>query len=294
MRLTRYHAKYYAHLLTRLAPSNNIEKLAATLSDAQVDINPHQIEAALFAFRSPFSKGVVMGDEVGLGKTIEAGIVIAQKWAEMKRKILVIVPANLKTQWLLELDEKFYLPAVVLDSESFKKCKEASIENPFEQEDIVIVSYHFAYDKHHFLSRVAWDLVVMDEAHKVRNAYKPGNIIGKTLLDVLKDRQKLLLTATPLQNSVLELYGLSRFIDDYIFGDDYSFRMQFSFLRNNEKKAFDDLISRVRKFCIRTLRRQVTEYIKYTERRLITQEFLPTPKEQEFYYYSSKTLKNMV
>jgi hypothetical protein len=59
-----------------------VEKLAAVLSDAQVDLNPHQIEAALFAFRSPLSKGAILADEVGLGKTIEAGILLAQKWPE--------------------------------------------------------------------------------------------------------------------------------------------------------------------------------------------------------------------
>jgi len=283
VRLTPYHEKYYALTLSKSASSNNIEKLAGTLSDAQVDINPHQIEAALFAFRSPFSKGVVLGDEVGLGKTIEACIVIAQKWAELKRRILIIVPANLKTQWQIELDEKFYLPSVILDSESYKAFVKSGVKNPLEQDAVVIMSYNFAYDNAAALKNIAWDLVVMDEAHKVRNAYKPDNIIGRTLLDALRDRQKLLLTATPLHNSVLELYGLSRFIDDYIFGDLESFKMQFSFLRDEEKRAFDDLTERVRTFCIRTLRRQVTEYIQYTERRLITQEFYPSPKEQEFY-----------
>jgi SNF2 family DNA or RNA helicase len=108
MNLTAYHAKYYAHELTKRCSSDSIEKLSATLHDAQVDLNPHQIEAALFAFRSPLSKGAILADEVGLGKTIEAGIVIAQKWAERKRKILIIVPSNLRKQWNQELLEKFF------------------------------------------------------------------------------------------------------------------------------------------------------------------------------------------
>src|SRR4051812_42848360 len=83
--LTDYHAKYLAHELTLRCASDNIEKLTAVLSDAQVDLNPHQIEAALFAFRNPLSKGAILADEVGLGKTIEAGLLIAQKWAEQKR-----------------------------------------------------------------------------------------------------------------------------------------------------------------------------------------------------------------
>jgi len=82
MSLTAYHAKLFAHELTKRSSSDNVDKLASALSDAQVDLNPHQIEAALFAFRSPLSKGAILADEVGLGKTIEAGILLAQHWAE--------------------------------------------------------------------------------------------------------------------------------------------------------------------------------------------------------------------
>src|SRR6185437_548061 len=94
-RTTPYHAKYFAHELTKRCASDTVEKIAASLVDAQVDLNPHQVEAALFAFRSPLSKGALLADEVGLGKTIEAGILLSQKWAERKRKILVITPSNL-------------------------------------------------------------------------------------------------------------------------------------------------------------------------------------------------------
>src|ERR1700693_3701162 len=94
--ITDFHAKFFAHDLLRRHASDSVEKLAAVLADAQVDLNPHQVEAALFAFRSPFSKGAILADEVGLGKTIEAGLLISQKWAERKRHLLVIVPANLR------------------------------------------------------------------------------------------------------------------------------------------------------------------------------------------------------
>jgi hypothetical protein len=95
VQITDYHAKYYAHELTKRCSSDSVEKLALALSDAQVDLNPHQVEAALFAFRSPFSRGAILADEVGLGKTIEAGLLLSQKWAERKHRLLVIVPANL-------------------------------------------------------------------------------------------------------------------------------------------------------------------------------------------------------
>ncbi|RJP54891.1 MAG: DEAD/DEAH box helicase, partial [Deltaproteobacteria bacterium] len=108
--ITAYHAKYFAYELTKRCASDNLEKLSSTLSNAQVDLNPHQIEAALFAFRSPLSRGALLADEVGLGKTIEAGLVLSQKWAERRRKILLIVPANLRKQWNAELQEKFFIP----------------------------------------------------------------------------------------------------------------------------------------------------------------------------------------
>src|SRR6476620_9083207 len=120
--LTAYHAKYFAHELTKRCPSDSIEKLASALVDAQVDLNPHQIEAALFAFRSPLSKGALLADEVGLGKTIEAGLLISQKWAERKRCILIITPANLRKQWHQEITEKFFLTCTILESRSYNQA----------------------------------------------------------------------------------------------------------------------------------------------------------------------------
>src|SRR2546422_9278887 len=134
MNLTDYHAKYFAHELTRRYASDSVEKLAAALADAQVDLNPHQIEASLFVFRSPFSRGAILADEVGLGKTIEAGLLISQKWAERKRRLLVIVPANLRKQWSQELEDKFYLPSLILESRSFNDAIRIGNLNPFQQD----------------------------------------------------------------------------------------------------------------------------------------------------------------
>jgi SNF2 family DNA or RNA helicase len=113
---TAYHSKYWAHALMLRGATGTIEALSRSIAGARVDLNPHQVDAALFAIRSPLTKGVILADEVGLGKTIEAGIVIAQRWAERKRRILVIVPATLRKQWQQELETKFYLPTRILDS----------------------------------------------------------------------------------------------------------------------------------------------------------------------------------
>ena len=126
--ITGYHAKYYANEIIRSASANDMQKISMSLFDASIDITPHQIEAALFAFKSPLSKGVLLADEVGLGKTIEAGLVICQNWAERKRKILIICPSSLRKQWSLELKEKFNLDNIILETKNFnQEIREAVI-----------------------------------------------------------------------------------------------------------------------------------------------------------------------
>lgn len=253
--------------------------LATTLVDAQVDLNPHQVEAALFAFHSPLSKGVILADEVGLGKTIEAGLVIAQRWAERKRHILIITPANLRKQWHQELQDKFSLQAMILEAKSYKELIKAGNKQPFDQASrLLICSYQFAKTKADDLRRVPWDLVVMDEAHRLRNVYKPSNVIGKALKDALANAPKVLLTATPLQNSLLELYGLVSLVDERVFGDLPSFRDQFGAFNNPD--TVTKLRARLQSVCIRTLRRQVQPYISYTKRIPMVEQFTPSQDEQ--------------
>lgn len=206
-----YQAKYFKEQLTLQRPSNSIENLVSALAGARVDLNPHQVDAAMFAFKSPLSQGVLLADEVGLGKTIEAGLVLAQYFAERKRKILLIVPASLRNQWLSELDEKFYIKSIILESKNFNRLKKQGITNPFLQKDsVVICSYNFVASKQYEISKVDWDLVVIDEAHRLRNVYKTNNVTGKKLKESLRNRKKLLLTATPLQNNLILSIVLDR------------------------------------------------------------------------------------
>ena len=279
--ITTYQAKYLANFLTRRLPANDINKLTASLQDAQVDLTPHQVEAALFAFKSPLSKGAILADEVGLGKTIEAGIILSQHWAEHKRRLLIICPANLRKQWASELLEKFFLQSTILEKHSFDVAIDTGNLNPFAANKIVICSFQFAKAKAAYIKHVAWDLVIIDEAHRLRNVYKPTNKIANAIKLAIESRKKILLTATPLQNSILELYGLVSIIDDYVFGDLKSFKAQFG--RLLEEKNYNELRERLLPVCKRTLRRQVLEYIKYTKRIAILQEFFPTADEQKLY-----------
>lgn len=287
--ITDYHAKYFAYELTKRCPADSVEKLAAALVDAQVDLNPHQVDAALFAFHSPLSSGALLADEVGLGKTIEAGLVLSQKWAERKRRILIITPSNLRKQWYQELTEKFFLPCRLLESKSYNAAIKQGIFRPFEGDEIVICSYQFARNKAGDVHANPWDLVVIDEAHRLRNVYKPSNVIANTLKLVLAGKDKLLLTATPLQNSLLELFGLVSFIDEHVFGDLKSFREQFANI--NQEQVFNTLKARLRPVCHRTLRRQVTAYIPYTKRLPLVEEFTPEESEDRLYQLVSEYLQ---
>ena len=298
MSLTAYHAKLFAHELTKRSSSDNVDKLASALSDAQVDLNPHQIEAALFAFRSPLSKGAILADEVGLGKTIEAGILLAQRWAERNRKLLVICPANLRKQWSQELSDKFFLPTAILEAKTFNEAIRGGNLNPFDQPKIILCSYQFARSKEPYLRQTAWDLVVIDEAHRLRNVYKSSNKIAVAIKGALAGRQKVLLTATPLQNSLLELYGLVSIVDEFIFGDLRSFRAQFTgagAAKNSTKEEAEEygsLRERIRPVCQRTLRKQVSQYVAFTRRHALVQEFVPTAEEQRLYDLVSDYLQS--
>ena len=279
VQLTDYHAKYFAHELTR-RQSSGMDRLSMSLFDATVDLNPHQIEAALFALASPLSKGVILADEVGLGKTIEAGIVLCQFWAERKRRLLVLCPASLRKQWALELEEKFSLPVLVLDAKAYHDAQRAGRGSPLDTRAVIIImSFNYANRLREELKAVTWDLAVIDEAHKLRNAYRPTNKVGQGLRWATEDCRKLLLTATPLQNSLVELYGLSTLIDEHLFGDINSFRSQYASAGSN----ITELRQRLSTFCKRTLRNEVTEYIRYTERRTITRPFEPTDDEHALY-----------
>jgi superfamily II DNA/RNA helicase len=294
---TRYQSGYIAHLLS--LEGTEAHALTQTIASARVDMNPHQVDAALFALASPLSNGVILADEVGLGKTIEASLVLAQKWAERKRQLLLIVPATLRKQWSQELAEKFSLPTRILEARSFRLAQTRGIANPFRTEhafgqaEIVILSYEFAARRQEELAAIAWDLVVFDEAHKLRNFYRGESAKIASKLDAaLKDRPKLLLSATPLQNNLLELYGLIALIDPHFFGSLDAFKTRYC-RPKLDPAEFDHLRQRLKPICTRTLRRQVQESggIKFTRRYSMTEDFRPSSDELDLYAQVSAYLQ---
>ena len=288
---TPHQSRYFAEQLLLKRPPSSVDSIVSAMSGVKVDLNPHQVDAALFAMKSPLGNGALMADEVGLGKTIEAGLVLAQYWAERKRHILLIVPAALRMQWRAELSDKFYIESMLMESTVYNKRKKEGQTNPFDVTDkVIICSYQFASKKAIDLHLVPWDLVIVDEAHRLRNVYKSNNVMGKKLKAALQGRKKLLLTATPFQNNLMELYGLVSIIDDQVFGDSKTFKEMYVSVSNLEIRN-SNLRKRLDTICKRTLRKQVTEYVRYTERHAILMEYEPTKDEEELYIAISDYLQ---
>jgi len=185
-----------------------------------------------------------------------------------------VLASNERCTWEIRVN----LPTRVLDAKAFRD-EQRSGRAPLSEKAILIISFNYANALRDELKAIAWDLVVVDEAHKLRNAYRPSNKIGQGIRWATEDCRKLLLTATPLQNSLLELFGLSTLIDEHLFGDVNAFRAQYASAGGN----ITDLRQRLSEFCKRTLRNQVTEYIRYTERRTITRPFTPSDDEHALY-----------
>jgi superfamily II DNA or RNA helicase len=287
--LTRFHQRLWAEELTQRA-SDGQARVMRALSEAKVDLNPHQLEAAVFAIDSLSRGGCLLADEVGLGKTIEAGIVLAQLASEGKQRMLVLAPATLRSQWQAELKEKFDLDSVVVDGRTVR-----ATGNCFDQPvPVVIASHPFAANRAELVSQLPWDLVVIDEAHRLRNAHKPGNKTGKALKGALGRAPRLLLTATPLQNELGELFGLLSLLDDQLLGPEEAFRAHFPIDPEHgglTEAASRELKGRIAPVIQRTLRRQVREYVRYTNRRSVVEDFTPSPEEQSLYEDVSEYLR---
>ena len=298
---------YLSHKLTEKKSIDDPEKLNNSIRSANIDLNPHQVDAAVFAFKSPLSRGAILADEVGLGKTIEAGLIINQLWVEGQQHILILFPASLRTQWQDELTDRFNLESVILDGPALKKLqKNKSKTNPLTENGIYIASHNFAYRYDIFVKEVIWNLVVIDEAHRMRNVWRKGNKTAKKVREVIKNYPKILLTATPLQNNLMELYGLTSFLDENYLGTEFSFKTLFVNPIKKHKKFenLNQLKDRLMGSIVdgevtggiltRTLRKQVKGLVKFTNRYSVTEDFAPNDDEIELYNIVSQYLQRPV
>lgn len=277
-----YTDKYWAYEILATNDTAEIDSVSGAVSSSAIDLNPHQIQAAMFALNSPVSQGAILADEVGLGKTIEAGLVLSEYYLRGKDKLIIVCPASLRKQWERELEDKFDIPTRLLDRTQYDFFRDQH-KNPLDFKGCIICSYNFAADRKKEIRDHGFDLAVVDEAHKLRNLYKGKTYIADGLFGAFQHTKKLLLTATPIQNSLMDIYSLVSFIDPTIFVNEFAF--QENYLRTEGKHK--DLQKRLKPVLHRTLRRDVLEYIRYTNREALTIAFDPTPEEQEIYHLIS-------
>lgn len=275
---TLFHAYYKARLLEQLPEE---EQFISVFASSNIQIYPFQIAAASFALRSPYQKGVVLCDEAGMGKSHEAMLVINQKWLEGCSRILLVIPnADLLHQWT-EMLERFYtVPYVVLTSrKEWQALSGPDHPNAFIQDAIVITTYDFAADNEETAKVVNWDLTVFEEANALSAVYQEDNKQAKALKRIAGDSFKLLLTGTPIEKNIMDLYGMIWFIDETLLPGEKEFLARY--LRRPEN--YPELSEQVSRYCFRTLRSQAKHYAKVTERVLMTVEYTPSPQERKLY-----------
>lgn len=272
MQQTPFHAYYTARMLDAAIQDNDF---APVFASSGIEIYPFQIAAASFALHSN-QKGAILCDEAGMGKSHEAMLVMVQKWLEGCRKILLCIPnADLLNQWLELLNEYYTVPFVsIVNTNDWNNNGKT-----FEQDGIVITTYDFACEHFDEAQAVDWELTVFEEANVLSSVYLPDNKQAKSLKNISKNSFKLLLTGTPIEKNIMDLYGLVWFIDETILPNEQDFLKRY--LRRPEN--YPELSAKVSKFCFRTLRSQARSYAKITDRVLLTYEYALTSAEQEVY-----------
>lgn len=260
------------------------------LLNTDIEMNPHQINAFIAAIHALKTGGIVLADEVGLGKTIEAGLVLKYILDSGARRILIALPATLRKQWEVELDEKFGLKTTILDRLTVERDyygTKAWIEDSHATR-IIITSYDYASKLMKRFPSVKWEFLIIDEAHNLRNVFH-GTKRAKRLYDLTKGIPKILLTATPLQNSLNDLHGLLSYIDPRIFGDEKVFVRRYV-----ETRDYEGLKRELSPVLYRTLRKDVGKYMDFKKRECRTVDFKLSTEEAALYYLVNEFLKKPV
>ena len=257
------------------------------LLNAEIEMNPHQINAFIAAIQALKTGGIILADEVGLGKTIEAALVLNYVLDSGAKRVLIALPATLRKQWEVELSEKFSLKTTILDRLTVEKDYSATklwIENRDETR-IIITSYDYSSKLMRRFPGVKWDFIIIDEAHNMRNVFH-GTKRAKRLYDLSKGIPKILLTATPLQNSLTDLHGLVSYIDPRIFGPEKVFARRFI-----EGQDYTELKQELSPVLYRTLRKDVGKYMDFRKRICRTVDFHLTGEESDLYALVNNFLK---
>ena len=288
--------RYLAEQLVRLRRADEQQRYAAAQRQGRIDPNPHQIDAVIFALKRFPEGGCILADEVGLGKTIEAGLVVAQLRSEgAASRVLLVVPKPLLGQWQDELYRLFGIQAV-----------EGRLEpGGFSGPEVFLVGREVAGSERgaEFLRETEpFDLCVIDEAHEVfANIYRrfdkegeyrsdsPEARIADRVRSFLRHTPVLLLTATPIQNNLTELWGLIQYVEPTgtLLGNLRTFRDVFcdgddrTLVRGQD----DELRRRIETVVQRTLRRQAQDFLErpFVARHAQIFEYSMTAREKLLY-----------
>ena len=265
---TPYHAYCTARQLEQQS-----ETFTSVFASSNIKIYPFQIAAAHFAIRSPYQRGVVLCDESGMGKSHEAMLVIAQRWYVGKTRTLIVIPnSDLLDQWVALIEDHYTIPYVIVGANT-------DGNNPFQQDGIILATYDFVAEHELLAGEVSWDLTVFEEATVLSSVYKEDNKQAKALKRVSANSFSLLLTGTPIEKNIMDLYGLMYFIDECILPSEQEFLKRY--LRRPEN--YPELSQQVSQYCFRTLRTQAKQYAKLPDRIPLTYEYTPSQSEQLLY-----------
>ena len=271
---TPFHAYYTALKLNSLQEE---DKLLPVFSEGNINVYPYQVAAALFAMRNPYQKGVILCDEAGMGKSHEAMLIISEMWYEGKSNILIAIPnPDLLMQWAEMIKDKYSLPFSI-----------ASDAKSFDYDGIVLTTYDYLSQNIEEADKINWDVIVFEEANALSSVYQDENTFmgtsgskqAKLLKELARNTFKILLTGTPIEKNIMDLYGLIYFIDDELLPNPDTYMKRY--LRKPEN--YPELAEKVSRYCFRTLRSQAKQYAKIPERLHITLEYEASEEEKELY-----------
>ena len=251
--------------------SRGADRLISAYASANIKIYPYQIAAASFALRSPYLKGAILADEGSLGKTYESLLIISELYFEGRDRILIVVPTPLLQQWAEIMDNHFSVPFTTIHN---SECIIHN-ENPFDSDEVVLTTYECAVENAELIGKLAWNIAVFEEAHRLSKYYTGEHKLSAILKEAVGDAFKLLLTATPMQNSIMDLYGLIHFIDEGCLGESDAFYKRYF----RKPENYGELTAITSRYCFRTLRSQVENYVNIPNRLPVTADYPITAKE---------------
>ena len=271
-------AHYIAKKINKQYEIGKKENLIPVYLNNGIEIFSHQIYAACYALSNPFVKGFILADEAGLGKTLEALLIVSQ-YSQRNKKILIIVPSPTVNDWLQDLIRKFEIRAYILDNTErpINEMYRTKLDN-FEY-GVVLTTYDYVLSNSEKFKEYSWDLCVLDEAHRFRSYKIKENKTAETILSIIPNAKKILLTATPIQKNEDDVFGLINFIDDSIFTDYDEFHKKYF----RKPENYPELREIIAPYTFRTLRSQVRLETKLTEREILTQIYKMTDEEQKLY-----------